>query len=108
MKIMKPLITVVYLLITSLVVVSVVFFVTGRTGPVPCGEDSYRWGMQGILLGLPMIMISFFSGLIAVFVFRKKALAKYIVSLVIQLLSSFVFLAILFWPHIIDTPPVCM
>jgi len=97
----------IFLCISSAMVVTLVFLVTGRYGSVPCGEDSWRWGLEFILLGTPLIIANFIISVIALFI--KLQINKILTySTVAQLLVTIVVFTALSWPDVFYIAPECL
>ncbi len=108
MKIIRSIFISIIYLIVALVVVEIVFFATGRGGQVPCGEDSFRWGLMGLIIGFPMFIASLVANSIVMYKSQLEFLIKLIVSVLIQIVVSFTILAIIEWPQVIYVMPRCL
>lgn len=97
----------VYLVIAA-AVVEIVFFATGRGGSFPCGEDSFRWGLMWLIIGLPMFVASLIANAIVMYKSQLKFLSKLIISVLIQIAVSLLILVAFEWPQVIYMPPQCL
>jgi hypothetical protein len=109
MKLAHWAILVIALIITSGLVTDAAFWVTGRGGHVPCGEDGWRWGLMYRFVGIPMLLCSFFGGLSFFTLLRngirKAPLLFYVCCF--QFIVALLVLVMLTWPEVIYRVPLC-
>ena len=97
------------LFITAELVTEAAFWITGRGGSAPCGEDRWRWGLTYMYVGLPAWLLNYITGLVLFIVLRARIRFSALLAstLCLQFFVALAVLVILQWPNVIYRAPLC-